>query len=174
MVRRCALPQDSRIAGRFRGADLADAYAVPMPSSEEGIQAVAQRAFGRPGPVLRTALALRDNLVRPFGVKTSSELRSRLVEADAGRIDFFPIKSLSADEIVLGEDDRHLDFRVSLLLRRTAGRRELVATTVVDCHNSFGRAYLAIITIGHGIVVRAALAKAAGLEAGALCALEGD
>jgi hypothetical protein len=61
-------------------------------------------------------------------------------------IGFFPLLSKSAGELVVGEDDRHLDFRVAILLRTgAAGGRELVAVTVVHCHNRLGRTYLAVI-----------------------------
>lgn len=73
------------------------------------------------------------------------------------RIDFFPVRSVAHDEIVLGEDDAHLGFRVSFLRRPSAGGVEVVATTVVHVRNAFGRAYIAVISPFHRIVVRASL-----------------
>jgi Protein of unknown function (DUF2867) len=70
---------------------------------------------------------------------------------------------------VFGELDRHLDFKLSILIRPVEGssassssspRREAVATTVVHCHNGLGRAYLAVILPGHVFVVRSLLAEA--------------
>jgi len=59
-------------------------------------------------------------------------------------IGFFPVLSKSATELVVGADDRHLDFRVTIQLRADAANgRELVAGTVVHCHNRLGRIYLA-------------------------------
>lgn len=161
VVRRSDLPLESRIADRFRGATLADAYTVTLPTDAGEIDVIAERALGRPGPVFRAALALRDAVMGSFGVKTSDRIRAELAERSADHIDFFPVLSRSQTEIILGEDDRHLDFRLSLLLRKSAGQRELVATTVVHCHGLLGRAYLATIMAGHVIVVRSALAKAA-------------
>ena len=110
-------------------------------------------------------MRLRDTAVSAFGLKTSEQVRERLRRDGADHIDFFPVLSRSASEIVLGEDDRHLDFRVSLLLRQIgAGRSELVATTVVNCHGRLGRTYLWTILIGHVAVVRSALAKAGALN----------
>lgn len=162
-VRRSALPTESRIADRFRGADLADAYAVALPPEAGGIDAVADRALGHPGPAFRAALALRDAVMGPLGVRTSNRMRSDLIRRGADRIDFFPVLSRSAREIVLGEDDTHLDFRLSLLVRDAPRARgtELVATTAVHCHGALGRAYLATILVGHLVVVRSALARAA-------------
>lgn len=117
--------------------------------------------MGQPGPIFRSALIVRDAVMRRFGVKTSEHLRADLARRNADRIDFFPVLSRSSTEIILGEDDRHLGFRVSLLLREAEGSRELVATTFVHCHGPLGRAYLATIMLGHVMVVRSAMAKAA-------------
>ena len=92
----------------------------------------------------------------PFGVKTSGEVRAS--RADNGRVDFFPVQWESNDEIVLGEDDRHLDFRLSLLRRNSPTGTQLVATTVVRSHNAFGLTYLNLIRPFHHLVVRAHLA----------------
>lgn len=166
LVRRSDLPADSLIAPRFPGADLADAYAVSLAPGEHQIDALADETLSRPGIIFRTAMKLRDTAVSAFGVKTSKQVREWLVQDGADHIDFFPVLSRSPSEIVLGGDDRHLDFRLSLLLRQLPDRRrsELIATTVVNCHGRFGRAYLATIMIGHVAVVRSALAKAAAFS----------
>ena len=74
----------------------------------------------------------------------------------AARIDFFRLYEIAGDEAILGEDDRHLDFRVSV--QRRSG--DIVVTTVVRCHNRLGRLYLALITPFHRIVVRSMLQRA--------------
>ena len=62
-------------------------------------------------------------------------------------------------EIVLGEDDRHLDFRLSLLRRTSPAGTQLIATTVVRSHNALGRTYLTVIRPFHHLVIRASLAR---------------
>ncbi|WP_458386741.1 DUF2867 domain-containing protein [Rhizobium pisi] len=95
---------------------------------------------------------VRDAKVTPFGVKTSGEVRAS--RADNERVDFFPVQWESDDEIVLGEDDRHLDFRLSLLRRNSPTGTQLVATTVVHSHNAFGLTYLNVIRPFHHLVIR--------------------
>lgn len=82
----------------------------------------------------------------------------------AEHIDFFGVLSKSRDEIVLGEDDRHLDFRALLLIppRRDGEGAELVATTVVRCHNLVGKDHLFAIAPFHRQVFRSHLATAVG------------
>jgi hypothetical protein len=73
-------------------------------------------------------------------------------------VDFFPVQWESNDEIVLGEDDRHLDFRLSLLRRNSPTGTQLIATTVVHSHNAFGLTYLNVIRPFHHLVIRTHLA----------------
>lgn len=160
-----ALPTDSSVARLYAGADLADAFAVGIAAAdgERDIRALAQAVLGDPAPWFRILLALRDAAVAGFGIKTARRMRDVAASNPAGSIDFFPILSRSERELVLGADDRHLDFKVSLLVRPTADATgdELVATTVVHCHNRLGRIYLAAIAPFHRLIVKSNLQRAA-------------
>ena len=163
-VREVPPPAESGVASWF-DADLADAFAVPIDAADvaKGIDNLARSALSDPAPWIRLLLGLRDALVAGFGVKTSQEVRRAAIADNAERIDFFRIRGRSDRELILGEDDRHLDFRLSLLLRaRPDGSGdELVATTVVRCHNALGRVYLALIARFHRLVVISNLSRAA-------------
>lgn len=163
-VREVPPPAESGVASWFDGADLADAFAVPIDAADvaKGVDSLAHSAFGEPAPWIRLLLGLRDALVAGFGVKTSQEVRRAAIADNAERIDFFRILARSDRELILGEDDRHLDFRLSVLLRlRPDGSGdELVATTVVHCHNALGRVYLALIARFHRLVVTGNLSRA--------------
>ena len=161
-VREVPPPAESGVASWF-DADLADAFAVPIDPADvaKGIDNLARCALD-PAPSIRLLLGLRDALVAGFGVKTTQEVRRAAIADNADRIDFFRILARSDRELILGEDDRHLDFRLSLLLRaRCDGSGdELVATTVVRCHNALGRVYLALIARFHRLVVMSNLSRA--------------
>nr|WP_238297768.1 DUF2867 domain-containing protein [Methylobacterium soli] len=125
------------------------------------MSSLAERALRHPAPWFSNALAVRDLGVRPFGVLTSGEMRNQLERDGRDRFGFLPVLSRSAREIVFGEDDRHLDFRLPLFLHtRDDGQEVLTVTSVVRCHNLWGRAYLAAIHPGHVLVVWSALARA--------------
>jgi len=161
--RRVKPPADSLIASLFAGADLLDAYAVALPSdASRDIGLLARAVLGQPAPWFRSLLRMRDAAVGRFGVKTSQQFRAEAKAIGAEHIDSFRVRARSERELVVGEDDRHLDFRASVLLRPrlTEPGLELVATTVVHCHNSLGRVYLAVIRPFHHLVVRSNLQKA--------------
>ena len=69
----------------------------------------------------------------------------------------FPTCLETEDEIILGTDDRHLDFRIGLI--RAEGR--LYMSTWVHPHNRWGRAYLALVMPFHILISRGAVARMA-------------
>ena len=109
---------------------------------------------------LRGLMGLRDTMVAGFGLKTAQQLREAPTES-AGRVYIFRVYDTTTDEMILGEDDKHLDFRLSVLLRPDGADTEIVATTAVHCHNLLGRSYLALIAPFHRLVVRSILQRAA-------------
>jgi hypothetical protein len=160
-ARTVTAPADSMLASRYPGADLLDAYAITLPAEASGdIDRLTRAVMGRPAGWARALMRVRDAVMAPLGVKTSASIAR---EGRGERIDFFPVLDRSAREMVLGEDDRHLDFRTSVLVRNAAAGdgRELVATTVVHCHNLLGRAYLTAIAPFHRVIVRSYLTRAA-------------
>jgi len=159
-VRRAAAPLDSEIADWYCGADLIDSYVVRIaPGPGLSMKDLADDVFGSRAAWIDMLMSVRDGVVGKLGGKTSRDLRRSL--RDHPHVDFFPVLSEREDEIVLGEDDRHLDFRVSLQRRREPSGVLLAATTVVRVHNPLGRAYLLAVRPFHKIIMRASLARLA-------------
>jgi Protein of unknown function (DUF2867) len=138
-------PAESAIHDWYTGASLVDSFAVTLPpAAPTDVGTLATLLFADLPLWFTILLAIRDRGVTLFGVKATHDL-----QADE-HIAFFPVLSRSADEVVLGVDDRHLDFRASVLLRRADNR--LAITTAVRCHNLLGRLYLAAILPFHILV----------------------
>jgi hypothetical protein len=98
-------------------------------------------------------------IVARLGLKTTGDLQRN--GRASGSVGFFPVLSRSENELVLGVDDRHLNFKVSVMLLEAADSNfEVVVTTVVHCHNRLGRAYLTLIRPFHVLVVRSNLNRA--------------
>ena len=153
-----ALPTRSRIAGLYAGADLADAFAIDLPrGTTHDIEALTRFMLGKQALWFRLLNGVRDVAVAGFGIKTSRQLRQGPVGDGVTRIYIFRVYEIAGNEAILGEDDRHLDFRVSV--QRRSG--DIVVTTVVHCHNLLGRVYLALITPFHRLVVKSMLRRAA-------------
>src|SRR5258708_2394743 len=151
------VPTDSALAPLYVGADLLDAFAIHLPAgASDDLEVLARAAFERQAGGIRALTWGRDAVMAAVGVK-SSRVIGAAAAARGSVIGSFP----RAGELVVREDDRHLDFRVAILLRAgAAGRREFVAVTVVHCHNRLGRTYLAVIAPFHRVIVRATLERA--------------
>ncbi|MDH6165371.1 hypothetical protein M2282_000499 [Variovorax boronicumulans] len=164
-VKPVALPTQSAVATIYESMNLADAFAVQLPFGTSSDPDVLWRFLIAQQPSWIGWLTnIRDAIVASFGLKTAKHLATLSSEADADRIGIFKVYARSATEIVLGEDDKHLDFRLSVLhtpdLSPTLGG-QLTVSTVVHCHNLLGRAYISVIAPFHRQVVKASLRRAA-------------
>jgi hypothetical protein len=161
------VPSDSVLAPLYVGADLLDAFAIHLPAgANDDLEVLARAGFERPAGWIRALTWVRDAMMATVGVKSSRAIGAAAA-ARGPVIGYFPLLSKSAGELVVGEDDRHLDFRVAILLRTgAAGGRELVVVTVVHCHNRLGRTYLAVIAPFHRAIARANLERAARVMEG--------
>jgi hypothetical protein len=156
------MPTNSALAPLYAGADLLDAFAIRLPAeASDDLEVLARAAFERPAGWIRALTRIRDVVMATIGVKSSRAIG--LAAARRGPvIGYFPLLSRSATELIVGADDRHLDFRVTIQLRADAvNRRELVVATVVHCHNRLGRIYLTTIAPFHRAIARANLEQAA-------------
>lgn len=153
------LPAQSSVNHVYRSVNLADAYAIRLPAAASGDPVLLARfLFSHQPSWIGQLMKLRDGIVARFGLKTGRHLATLAHQAPTQRIGIFKVYSSSATEIILGEDDRHLDFRVSVLCN---GGHDLTVSTVVHCHNALGKTYLFFIAPFHRLVVKASLQRAA-------------
>ena len=163
LVRSVALPAESRATHYYPTTDLADAYSVALPAAASADPVtLARHLLTRQPPWVEHLMTVRDALVGRLGIKTSGQLRDAPVAPRQQRVGIFRLYETHAAEVLLGEDDKHLDFRVSVLTRGVPGGpgRQVVVSTVVHCHNLLGRSYIALIAPFHRLVVRSMLARA--------------
>lgn len=142
------------------GADYADAFAMAVP--EEMTVSQIAKAFAEGGPRwISWLLFLRNLAVKPFGLKrTKKDMTEKNTAEPAAFLGIFPVRSESADRMVLGFDDRHLDFRI--VIDRVAaddGAACAVVSTLIKRHNLLGRIYLFVVLPFHRIIVPAMLRK---------------
>jgi hypothetical protein len=158
-------PSDGALWRYFAEGDFLDGQSVPLshPALDAADLTIAT-FFAMPGWV-KALLRVRNVLVTPLGLKTGrpGDLRPPTREEITGctYAGIFAVHSATPDEVVLGADDKHLDFRVSIL--RSAHDGLVALSTWVRPHNRLGRAYLAFVYPFHRIIVARCLANAARL-----------
>jgi len=160
-----SLPLESEITGFYASTNLADAYSIELPpGASTNPELLARFIFSNQARWVGSLMAVRDALVGGLGLKTARQLAAFGGQSSNGRLGIFRIYGTSPTEVILGEDDKHLDFRLSVLCSTEpwpGGTRRLTLSTVVHCHNLLGRAYILAIAPFHRLVVRSSLRRAA-------------
>lgn len=118
--------------------DFIDNYSVASPMTPKD---AAEIGLSMPRWAM-ALMALRNAIVRPLGLKSD--------DIGEGQDTLFPITYEDADQLVLGVDDSHLNFRISFV--RHDDRIHMA--TWVHRNNTLGRAYLAVIMPFHVLIVR--------------------
>jgi hypothetical protein len=138
------------------GADFADAFSRTVEDPTLDAIGAAHRAIEQQPAWVSALMRLRDAIVRPLGLRTANDPSLTRLK----RIGLFPVISSTPERVVLGFNDRHLDFRLVIdVAARDERQRDVVVTTLVQTHNWLGRTYLAIVMPFHRRIVPALLAR---------------
>lgn len=162
-VHAVAVPQESRIRTALPRIDYADAYQVALPDTlPVDLDNLHRYVLAATPAWARQLMRLRDALVRLAGLKTvgaEGPGRGGHPLRPGGSQGLFQIFERTDDEVITGGDDRHLDFRVSILCPQGRTPHTLTVTTAVQFHNRFGRLYFALIGPFHRLIVPAMLRR---------------
>lgn len=137
-VIKTSLPKSSHLWSMVQKGDFIDGYAT---KSDLSPAEAAKIGLSMPNWA-HALLALRNTIVSPLGLKTDMNA----TESDA----IFPVTYQSHDEIILGTDDSHLNFRIAM--KRESDMIHMA--TWVHRNNALGRAYLTVIMPFHILIVR--------------------
>lgn len=162
-ARAVPVPAGGLAAGRLPVEHFADAYAAPVPAGTTA-RALAAAVFGSAPPWGAALMALRNVLVAPLGLVATRGRLARAAAAANGtgdRLGFFPVLADTPAELVVGLDDRHLDFRVSVRVDGGADGATGTVVTRVRFHGALGRAYFVPVGPVHRLLVPAMLRRAA-------------
>ncbi len=138
--------------------DWADRFELALNGKGLTAMEAAERALGNLPPWVSGLMAMRNRLVSLVGLKTEAPKHG-----NQGLIGPFPVVSRTDDEVVLGFDDAHLDFRIIVDIRAGSAVNQIVGvTTLIRRHNTLGRIYLAAVMPFHKVIVPTLLTGAAG------------
>jgi hypothetical protein len=164
-VEKVALPTGALIAQAFPCIDYADAYAMQLPGGKPNdLDTVVRAALGPAPRWVALLMRLRDWIVGMIGLKTASRSGQNARSQDTlqlgDRLGIFKVFDRRIDELLLGEDDRHLDFRISVLVRNDGSADWAIVSTVVQFKSWLGRAYFLLVRPFHKLIVPAMLRTA--------------
>jgi Protein of unknown function (DUF2867) len=158
VVQEIDIPSTSLAMRSLPHNDFADAFKCQLPENQpQDIDSVTRAIFLTMPQWITELLELRNTIVRPLGLKTSidavqSNGQEELKPGTAVGV-FEVIDRELDEEIMLGEDDKHLDYRVSVRLEREEGKCWVVVSTVVKFNNWLGKAYFVPVRPVHKLIV---------------------
>lgn len=166
-VTKLDFPEDSSLYKNSKEASYSDTYMMYTQKQELSIYEIYE-AFAKatPGWVNRL-MVLRNGIVSFFKLKSVDALGESIKGGNCKKppkigekLDAFTLFYLSENEIVVGEDDKHLNFRLSIQKRMTNNGTSVVVSTVVFVNNTLGKGYLFCILPFHKIIMRKSLINA--------------
>lgn len=156
------VPDDSVLQPWLADADFYDAHEAPLTTAILSPTEIFLRASRSTPKWVDDLMAIRNRIVRLFGLKDVGAMKAAVSAPDAyqvgDRLGIFSIFGKTEKELLLGID--HLDVRVSVLKSERSGLPHYVVSTAVHVHNLLGRVYMAPVGRIHPFVVRSMMGRA--------------
>jgi hypothetical protein len=158
------LPNNSILNTSHKEYDYVDSFQGVLNDIENKISSVdIGKAFFSSGPKwVGKLFNLRNKIVSVFGLKTSGNVADRQQQLDnfkcepGEQLGLFKVFNRTDNEVIMGEDDKHLNFRVSLFLDKSKtdkSKKDLIISTTVEFNNWFGRLYFLPVRPFHKFIV---------------------
>jgi hypothetical protein len=154
-VSECKIPSASVLDRRLiEAAYFWDSYRAPLSRSRANVVDIFFDIFGHHPVWLKILLIVRNRIASFCGLDapTASEIINPKIKSSYGvgdKIGPWPIFSLTDTELVAGRDNKHLDFRLSVLRETDGEIASVVVSTLCTVHNAFGKLYLFFIIPFH-------------------------
>ena len=158
------LPTNSILNTSFKEHGFVDSFQGVLHDEENKFtSADIGKAFFSSGPKwVGKLFVLRNKIVSIFGLKTSGDITNREKQLEnfkcepGEQLGLFKVFAITENEVILGEDDKHLNFKVSLFLNhqtKETKKKDLIVSTTVEFNNWFGRLYFLPVRPFHKIIV---------------------
>jgi hypothetical protein len=162
----CGVPCQSALGkDLIERADFRDAYRAVLSRSNLGVIDIFFGVFAHPPGWMNLMLIARNKAAALTGLEVPAtaeivNMERRDHYSVGEKIGPWPIFFLGSDELIAGRDNRHLDFRVSVMKVYDGPRPSVVVSTLCMVHNRFGRYYLSSIIPFHKFGLRRLMANA--------------
>jgi hypothetical protein len=162
----CEVPPSSALSRDLvRSAYFHDSWRIPLARAGLSIVDIFFALFGHTPFWMMALLITRNAIARRFGLEapTAAEILHPTMRASYhvdDKIGPWPIYFIGEDEIVAGRNNRHLDFRLSVLRVMDDEGESVVVSTICSVHNFSGKIYLFFIVPFHRTGVKSLMSNA--------------
>lgn len=154
------MPENSILSNLTNTTDYQDTYSFIVKNNQLSMNELYIKIFSTAPKWVDFLLSLRNKIVRLWGLKTEPEQVTQNDFTVGDKVGIFKIFKIQENEIIAGEDDKHLDFRVSVY-RKIRTQTKISVSTIVKYNNDFGKFYFFIIAPFHKLIVKSLLRKSA-------------
>lgn len=164
-IEKVGFPKNSILSKDINSYDYIDSFAGTIINKKRNISIteIGEAFFTSSPKWSKKLFSLRNKIVQLFGLKTGRQDKPKKFTCEPGeQVGIFTVFDKTEDEIILGENDKHLDFRVSLLYSKeqnTALGNSLTISTTVTYHNRLGIFYFLPVRPFHQLIVPVMLKK---------------
>ncbi|MEN7551185.1 DUF2867 domain-containing protein [Rapidithrix thailandica] len=163
------LPSNTLVSRHFSTIDFADGFQAPVSTQGKLTKEDIVKAFFQSSPGwIKVLMQIRNFLASLVGLKTGKTKEVTSITLKKGQLTgLFHIYDVAENEVLLGENDKHLDFRVSFIKEKlTHSKHLLTICTIVQIHGALGRVYWLFVKPFHKRIVPVILRNMIkGLEA---------
>jgi Protein of unknown function (DUF2867) len=157
-VKEVPVPVACNLFHALKAVHFCDAFQAPVSNPELGPQHAYRAVFGCAPAWARLLLKMRGMVATMLGLRHGGKTGFE-VTPDAGfevgqRVGRFLIRSIDRNELIVGENDKHLDFRISIYRSSLNGEETVTVSTAVEIHNAIGRIYMLVIEPFHRCIAR--------------------
>lgn len=153
------IPGNSLVLMNFGKIDYYDAYQISKKTNDT-IDKITTKIFKMPVWV-QFLLKVRDSIVGIFGLRTGDmkDPNTEVFYPIGSKAVYFTVLDRNDNEIVMAETDKHLNFRVSVLIERNDTISKIYLTTAVKFNNIWGRLYFWPVKPFHRLIIRSILKR---------------
>jgi len=151
-ILKTTIPEQSEYKNFIDPIDYADTFKMQVENQNISTESIYIDMFSTLPKWINQLMFVRNKIVGVFGLKVESLMSKKVTTLKVGeKIGMFTIFAISEKEVIAGEDDKHLNFRVSIL---RVGE-EVMVSTFVKYNNLFGKVYMSLIIPFHQMIVKA-------------------
>lgn len=137
--------------------DFSDTFSVT--NHKNTLKEISILIFGTSKKWVKKLFDLRNFIVKIIGIKEQKPKDYNNEFKVGGYIGLFKIYEISKDEIILGLNDSHLNFRVSVYNNKNI-KYNIKITTLVKYNNTKGKIYMKLIKPFHECVIKSMVKQA--------------
>lgn len=161
----CEVPLFSALQPSLSTAYFYDCYVIELPPDGRSPLELYLSVASRTPLWIELLMNLRNTIVARIGLKDMGAMGA--IEpnkaANAYRIGdqagIFKLLEIHEHEVILGEIDKHLDVKISVVTQDQPGSTTILVSTVVHVHNALGRIYMFFVAPVHRIIAPATMSR---------------